>query len=125
MFFRIPTEAIKPRHRETQQAILQLAKWQHRGMLESELVTLLQSTTSGDRETKSTLQHATKFPKTNEEYDAHINKLMRAAIEEEIEEEQQLGQSDSDTDSDSDFEFGTSGDELNSGDDSDDDSEEF
>ena len=63
--------------------------------------------------------------KTNEEYDAHINKLMRAAIEEEIEEEQQLGQSDSDTGSDSDFEYATSGDESNSGDDSDDDSEEF
>ena len=62
---------------------------------------------------------------SDEEYDAHINKLMRAAIEEEIEEEQQLGQSDSDTDSDSDFEYATSGDESNSGDDSDDDSEEF
>ena len=62
---------------------------------------------------------------SDEEYDAHINKLMRAAIEEEIEEEQQLGQSDSDTGSDSDFEYATSCDESNSGDDSDDDSEEF
>ena len=62
---------------------------------------------------------------SDEEYDAHINKLMRAAIEEEIEEEQQLGQSDSDTGSDSDFEYATSGDESNSGGESDDDSEEF
>ena len=59
---------------------------------------------------------------SDEEYDAHINKLMRAATEEEIKE---VAQSDSDTGSDSDFEYATSGDESNSGDDSDDDSEEF